>query len=145
MAGVAALCVMLCLGSCGAASEKEPSSDTVHESASSAGDRFQEKEEAASADPLERLSGKFFIDGDAAAASVVIAPDGRFTTYYASGTVEQKGYVRYETDQSGEKNYHVYVFYTDEGKPYMGFVDSGESRISEFETGNGGYRYVRVE
>ena len=40
--------------------------------------------------------------------------------------------------------FHVYVFYTDEGKPYMGFVDSGEPRISEFETGNGGYRYVRV-
>ena len=51
------------------------------------------------------------------------------------------GTVRYEANDAG---FHVYVFYTDEGKPYMGFVDRGEPRISEFETGNGGYRYVRV-
>ena len=98
-------------------------------------------EKNSSADPIGRLSGKFCIDGNTDAASVVIDEDGRFTAYYASGTAEQSGYVRYEADDSG---YHVYVFYTDEGKPYMGFVDSGESRISEFETGNGGYRYVRV-
>ena len=98
--------------------------------------------DTASLDPIERLSGLFYIDGDRSAASVAIETDGSFTTYYASGTAEQQGSVRYETDASG---FHVYVFYTDEGKPYMGFVDSGESKISAFETGNGSYRYVRVE
>ncbi len=93
-------------------------------------------------DPIERLAGRYFIDGDNTAASVLINADGSFVAYYASGTAEQQGYVRYEADDSG---YNVYVFYTDEGKPYMGFVDSGESRISEFETGNGSYRYARVD
>lgn len=93
-------------------------------------------------DPIERLSGTFYIDGDRSAASVVIESDGSFTAYYASGTAEQEGYVRYEAEESG---FHVYVFYTEEGKPYMGFVDSGENIISEFETGNGSYKFVRVE
>jgi hypothetical protein len=145
MAGAAALCIMLCLSSCGSAAKEEHSPDTGYESAAAVGEQSQVKEDPASSDPIERLSGRYYIDGDAAAASVVIDSDGSFTACYASGTVEQKGYVRYETDHSGENSYHVYVFYTDEGKPYMGFVDSGESRISEFETGNGSYRYVRVE
>ena len=72
----------------------------------------------------------------------MIESDGSFTAYYASGTAEQEGYVRYEAEESG---FHVYVFYTEEGKPYMGFVDSGENKISEFETGNGSYKFVRVE
>ena len=95
-------------------------------------------------DPIGRLAGKFCIDGDSSASSVVIESDGTFTAYYASGTVEQRGTVRYETDDTSGRSLHVYVFYTDEGKPYMGFVDSGEAPISEFETGNGSNRFVRV-
>lgn len=145
MAGAAVLGILLCLSSCGSVSKEGNSSDAAYESAAAVDDHSQEKEGAASSDPIERLSGRYFIDGDATAASVVIEADGSFTAYYASGTVEQKGNVRYETNSAGDNRYHVYVFYTDEGKPYMGFVDSGESRISEFETGNGSYRYVRVE
>ena len=52
-------------------------------------------------DPIERLSGTFYIDGDRSAASVVIESDGSFTAYYASGTAEQEGYVRYEAEESG--------------------------------------------
>ena len=39
---------------------------------------------------------------------------------------------------------YIFVFYTNEGKPYMGFVDTKENKITEFETGNGSFRYVRV-
>ena len=95
-------------------------------------------------DPIDRLAGVFYIDGDTSASCVEINSDGSFTAYYASGTVEQEGYVKYEADANNPK-FYVYVFYTDEGKPYMGFVDSGENKISAFETGNGSYRYARVD
>ena len=110
--GLAAFCIMLTscgTGKVGVSSELPDESTDVITAASDGGDNSM-------SDPIERLSGKFHIDGDVSA--------------------------RYESDESG---LNVYVFYTDEGKPYMGFADSGESRISEFETGNGSYRYVRTE
>ena len=138
-AGLAFMLIML--SSCGSI-KKRAASDSSEAMPDTSSVNSKDIEDITSLDPIERLSGSFYIDGDKSAASVVIEPDSNFTAYYASGTAEQQGYVRYETDNSG---YHVYVFYTNEGKPYMGFVDSGESKISEFETGNGSYRYVRVE
>jgi len=92
-------------------------------------------------DPFARIAGTFYIDGDTSAAYVTVDEDGSFTAFYASGTVEQHGYIRHEKNDS----HYVFVFYTHEGKPYMGFVDTGEKTISEFETGNGSFRYVRVQ
>ena len=137
----ACLCLALLFGSCGRRTDGASSSANGEEAGSIPPTASSENTGNVTADPMERLTGTFCIDGDETAASVVINPDRSFTAYYASGTPEQSGTVRYEANDAG---FHVYVFYTDEGKPYMGFVDSGEPRISEFETGNGGYRYVRV-
>lgn len=140
---MAAVVLCILLSACGSdkkAASSEESNGTPDISSESAGDNSQDH----LADPMERLSGRFYIDGDSSAASVVIESDGSFTAYYASGTVEQEGYVKYEADANNPK-FYVYVFYTDEGKPYMGFVDSGENKISAFETGNGSYRYARVD
>ena len=139
---VAALCLLLT--ACGTDEQKTASSETETNLAvsSETADPMADQ----SRDPIERLAGIFYIDGDTSAARVVVNGDGRFVAYYASGTEEQRGYVSYERDDStGSLNVYVYVFYTDEGKPYMGFVDTGENRISEFETGNGSFRYVRVD
>lgn len=90
-------------------------------------------------DPIDRLAGVFYIDGDTSASCVEINSDGSFTAYYASGNVEQTGYVRFEEDNTNQNSkFYVYVFYTDEGNPYMGFVYGGEEHIDQFETGNGG-------
>lgn len=40
------------------------------------------------------LAGYWFIDGDPSAASFHITEAGKFTAYYASGTVENKGIIR---------------------------------------------------
>lgn len=97
---------------------------------------------------IGRLAGSWYIDGDTSAAHVDITSNGRFAAYYATGNVEVEGYIRYE-DEEIEEGYDplsVYMFYTDDGDAYMGFVDSGEKFISEFEVGNGGGpRYVRVD
>ena len=143
-AGLASLWIVLGLCSCGSDGKEDPSSG-ASQGRETVSENSHTNEDPASSDPIERLSGRFYIDGDTNAACVEILADGSFIAYYASGTEEQKGTVRYETDDTGEKSFHVYVFYTEEGRPYMGFVDSGEQRISEFETGNGDYRYVRVE
>lgn len=140
---MAAVVLCILLSACGSdkkAASSEESNGTPDISSKSAGDNSEDH----LADPMERLSGRFYIDGDSSAASVVVKSDGSFTAYYASGTVEREGYVKYEADANNPK-FYVYVFYTDEGKPYMGFVDSGENKISAFETGNGSYRYVRVD
>ena len=94
-------------------------------------------------DPMKRLAGTYYIDGDTTAAYVTVSEDGSFAAFYASGTEELRGTVRYQQDDS-DSGLNVYVFYTEEGKPYMGVVDTGENKISGFETGNGSFRYVRV-
>lgn len=90
------------------------------------------------ADPIGRLAGRYFVDGDTTAASLVVSADGSFAAYYAGGTLEESGYVRYEAEITEGGVLYVYVFYTDNGNPFMGFIDSGEAVINEFETGNGG-------
>ena len=138
--------LILLLSSCGSGEKGASSGDvSIESSDKQLITSYDGDDESASVDPIERLSGKYYIDGDQTAPRVEITSDGSFTAFYATGTVEQTGYVRYEADNSDYGNYFVYVFYTDEGKPYMGFVDSGENKISEFETGNGSYKYVRVE
>ena len=133
--------MLVMLSSCGKGKYSISSNGNMNDKSEVSSAASNENNDSMS-DPIERLSGTFYIDGDRSAASVVIESDGSFTAYYASGTAEQEGYVRYEAEDSG---FHVYVFYTEEGKPYMGFVDSGENKISEFETGNGSYKFVRVE
>ena len=146
LAAILAISCMMLLFSCGsgnnAVSSDVPSDSndnmaTVHNGTS--------QNQPVPDNPMERLAGRFYIDGDTSAASVVIVADGSFTAYYASGTVEQTGYVRYENDATNNSALNVFVFYTDEGKPYMGFVDSGEAHISEFETGNGSFHYIRAD
>lgn len=139
------LCLAFCLCACGSDATDDSGRTAGNDSSALPADHSGLAEDNTPSDPIERLSGRYYIDGDKTGSSVEVDADGRFTAYYASGTVEQTGYVRYEADNPGEKTFYVYVFYTDEGKPYMGFVDSGESRISAFETGNGDYRYVRVD
>ena len=135
MMAVAVLCVAL--SACGSSGESPSSAESGTPAASSS---MTADPSATESDPFVRLAGTFYIDGDTSASHVTIGEDGSFTAYYASGTVEQRGIVRYEANESA----YVYVFYTDEGKPYMGFIDTGENQIAEFETGNGSFRYVRV-
>ena len=55
-------------------------------------------------DPIDRLAGVFYIDGDTSASCVEINSDGSFTAYYASGNVEQTGYVRFEEDNTNQNS-----------------------------------------
>lgn len=143
-AAVLAACLLLCLVSCGqggkdtaAASGAENKNGEPVSSAAVGGVTY--------ADPFGRLAGTYYIDGDTSAAHVTVTADGTFTAYYASGTVEEKGTVRYESGSPEAGTLPLFVFYTAEGNPYMGFVDSGEAEIAGFETGNGDWRYVRVK
>ncbi len=139
-----ALCVLFC--SCGQGSDSADPNRSGHSDTLPSASQDNAGDPSSSSDPMERLAGTYYIDGEPSAAYVEITTDGSFTAYYASGNVERTGYVRYKEDNSNQsKTFYVYVFYTDEGNPYMGFVDSGEARISEFETGNGSVVYKRID
>ena len=137
---IPALTAVLCLILSGCGSSDKLSSSSGSDSTGINSAYVTDNDSITQTDPIARLAGTFYIDGDTSAAYVTVAEDGSFTAFYASGTMEQQGYVKYETNDS----HHVFVFYTNEGKPYMGFVDTKENKITEFETGNGSFRYVRV-
>lgn len=89
------------------------------------------------------LAGYWFIDGDPSAASFHITEDGKFTAYYASGTVENNGIVRRVFDS--EINNYYYCMYLESGKLYEAFADDGEKEKTDIYMGNGGFpHYVKL-
>ena len=96
---------------------------------------------------LARLAGNWYIDGDRDAAHIEITADGRFTAYYASGAVEQTGYLVHErSDDPMAQTDYRYQFYTDDGTPYMAFPDLEMEPFHEFYVDNGySVCYVRIE
>ncbi len=96
---------------------------------------------------LAKLAGNWYIDGDRDAAHIEITADGRFTAYYASGAVEQTGYLVHErSDDPMAQTDYRYQFYTDDGTPYMAFPDLEMEPFHEFYVDNGySVCYVRIE
>lgn len=82
------------------------------------------------------IAGYWYIDGDPGAASLHITEDGKFAAYYASGLLENKGYIKRELDT--EINNYVYCMYLDSGELYMAFADDGEEFKTDIYMGNGG-------
>lgn len=89
------------------------------------------------------ISGFWYIDGDPGAASMHITKDGKFTSYYADGVLENRGYVRRKLDT--ELNNFIYLMYLDDGELYQAFADDGEEYKSDIYIGNGGTpHYVKL-
>ena len=89
------------------------------------------------------LAGYWYIDGDPSASSFHITKDGKFTSYYADGVLENRGYVRRMLDT--ELNNFIYLMYLDEGELYHAFADDGEEYKSDIYMGNGGTpHYVKL-
>ena len=75
------------------------------------------------------ISGYWFIDGDPSTASLHITEDGKFTAYYASGLLENKGYVKRELKT--DINNYIYQMYLETGKEYLAFADDGEKEKTD--------------
>ena len=60
-------------------------------------------------DPIDRLAGVFYIDGDTSASCVEINSDGSFTAYYASGNVEQTTAAVSSTKESIPDIFQFYI------------------------------------
>ena len=72
--------------------------------------------------------------------------NGNIHAYYATGNVENTGYIQYETEEIGGMLSHWYLLYTDDGAFYLGFRDDGSAYKLELFVGNGADpRYVRLD
>lgn len=92
---------------------------------------------------LSGLAGYWYIDGDTSTASIHIYADGRFETFYASGSPENKGYIKRELED--DLNYYYYAFYSDSNEFIMSFPDDGEKDKTDIYMGNGGTpHYVKL-
>ena len=78
-------------------------------------------------DPFRSIAGEWYLDGDPDTAHLSIQPTGTFTAYYATGNVENTGYIQYETEEIGGMLSHWYLLYTDDGAFYLGFRDDGSA------------------
>ena len=82
------------------------------------------------------IDGDWYIDGDINAAHITINSSGEFTSYYANGSVENTGYVKYETKESEDGANNWYVLYTNDGNTYLSFIDDGREEKLDFYVGN---------
>lgn len=91
------------------------------------------------------IAGYWYIDGDTAAASIHMTADGRFDAYYASGSLENEGTIRYEEEVIEDTTIHWYMLYGDDGEFFTGFVDDGTAEKTDLYAGNGGEpHYVKL-
>ena len=98
---------------------------------------------SAESEDYSGLAGYWFIDGDPSTASLHITEDGKFTAYYASGLLENKGYIKRKLDT--EINNYIYYMYLENDELYMAFADDGEKDKSDIYIGNGGEpHYVKL-
>jgi len=89
------------------------------------------------------MAGYWYIDGDPSTASIHIMSNGRFETYYASGTLENNGSIKHEYDK--DLDIYYFMLYSDSGDFIMGFVDDGKKDKNDIYIGNGGFpHYVRL-
>ena len=95
-----------------------------------------EKASANAAADFTGIAGYWYIDGDPHTASIHIYADGRFETFYATGSPEDKGQIKYELDE--DLNNYYYMFYSDTNGFIMGFADDGEKVKNDIYMGNGG-------
>ena len=63
-------------------------------------------------DPFRSIAGEWYLDGDPDTAHLSIQSTGTFTAYYATGNVENTGYIQYETEEIGGMLSHWYLLYT---------------------------------
>lgn len=82
------------------------------------------------------IDGDWYIDGDINAAHITINSSGEFTSYSAGGSVENTGYVKYETKESEDGANNWYVLYTDDGNTYFSFIDDGSEEKLDFYVEN---------
>lgn len=75
------------------------------------------------------IAGYWFINGDPSTASLHITEDGKFTAYYASGLLENKGYVKRELKT--DINNYIYQMYLETGTEYLAFADDGEKEKTD--------------
>ncbi|MGN0621283.1 MAG: hypothetical protein ACI4I9_05400 [Porcipelethomonas sp.] len=115
--------------------------ENTAEQASETEEPSEEKEteaaetETESAD-FSSIDGDWCIDGDYLAAHISISSAGTFTAYYASGNIENTGYIKYEAKENDGFVNYWYMLYTDDDEPYMGFIDDGSERKLDFYTVN---------
>lgn len=93
-----------------------------------------EKPAETDSDNFSSIDGYWYIDGEYDAAHIFISSSGTFTAYYANGNIENTGYIKYEEDEDTSKNW--YMFYTNDDKLYISFIDDGSERKLDFYTGN---------
>ena len=97
-------------------------------------------------DAFRSIAGEWYLDGDPDAAHLSIQPTGIFTAYYATGNVENTGYIQYETEDTDGTPSHWYLLYTNDDAFYLGFRDDGSAQKQELFAGNGASpRYVRLD
>lgn len=81
------------------------------------------------------ILGEWYIDGDAAAAHLDIHSDGSFDSYYASGSLEYSGNIKYLMadldDGTGDAYY--FCFFADSETPLFYILDEGKE-LTEFTT-----------
>lgn len=116
--------------------DNEPESDTSSITEESTSDTTTETSEVSNADFVS-ISGDWYIDGDPTLAHIHIEPDGTFQTYYASGNLENKGTIRYESEEIEGTIVNWYCLYSNENEFIMGFVDDGSEIKTDIYIGNG--------
>lgn len=82
--------------------------------------------------PFARTAGTWRLDGATDTASIEMDGQGGFTAYYASGSVEARGYLDYE-DEYGD-GFLRYDMYTADGEWFCSFYFDSDT---QFHIGNG--------
>lgn len=91
------------------------------------------------------IAGDWYFDGDPDAAHISISSKGTFTAYYASGNIENTGYIKYETAEGEETETNWYVLYTDDDEYFISFEDDGSyQKLDLYARGNGSPHYVLI-
>lgn len=93
---------------------------------------------------FSRIAGEWYIDGDYPAAHISISQTGTFTAYYASGNIENTGYIKYEATEGEESVNNWYVLYTDDGELYLRFINDGNESPLELYEVISSHRYVLI-
>lgn len=78
------------------------------------------------------IDGDWYIDGEYDAAHISISSSGNFTAYYANGNIENTGYIKHEAKEKDGVVIYWYMLYTNDDKPYIGFIDDGSERKLDF-------------
>lgn len=117
------------------------------ESNSSAAEEVSKAEEniAAEEKPYDftGMAGYWYIDGEYDTAYIHITKDGRFESFYASGSEECSGTVKRELDPN--TNNYIFALYPDGGEPYLLFADDGETEKTDLYTaGEYPQHYVKL-